>query len=242
MPNLAIIFAGGTGSRMGNKSRPKQFLKVDGKPIIIHTLEHFQKHEKIDEIYIACKEEYIDYLSELLDVYRIDKVVAVVPGGNTGQDSIYNALKEARRYNDGDAVVLIHDGVRPVITSNLISDNIKSVLEYGTAITCTHCFETIIISVDGNGVTKVPFRKDTYAAQAPQSFYLKDILQSHEIEREKNPEYINIVDSCTMFKSQGRDVHLVPGNRGNIKITTPEDYFIFKALLQYQESQDVLGV
>ncbi|MGN1050782.1 MAG: 2-C-methyl-D-erythritol 4-phosphate cytidylyltransferase [Acutalibacteraceae bacterium] len=239
--NIGIIFAGGTGTRMGNTGKPKQFLTVDGKPIIIHTLDYFQNHPMIDEIYIACKEDFIDYMYELLERFKITKVKKVVPGGETGQDSIYNGLMAAKENNDDDSIVLIHDGVRPVITSQLITDNINSAKKYGTGITSTPCFETIIISKDKKDVADIPYRKDTYAAQAPQTFRLGDILSLHDIERKENPTYENIVDSCTLYKKHGKMVHLVEGNRGNIKVTTPEDFFIFKALLNYRESKEVLG-
>ena len=106
--NIAIIFAGGSGARMGS-GMPKQFLEVGGKPIIIHTLDIFEEHDMIDKIYIACKEEYIKHLKRLIEKNLIRKVAGIVPGGTTGQDSIYKALKLAYEENDGDDIVLIHD-------------------------------------------------------------------------------------------------------------------------------------
>lgn len=240
--NIAIIFAGGTGTRMGNQSKPKQFLNVNGKPILVHTMEIFQKSPVIDEMYLACIEDWIPYAKELTTTYGLTKVKDIFPGGATGQDSIYIALNKAKENNSEDTVVLIHDGVRPFITQQLIVDCINSVTEYGSAITCTPCYETIIISEDGSSIKEVPFRKETYAGQAPQGFKLGEIIQLHEIERERNPEYVDIVDSCTLYRVNGKNVHLVEGNRGNIKITTPEDYFLFKALLEYKENEDVLGL
>ncbi len=236
---IAIIFAGGTGTRMGNDGKPKQFLVVDGKPIFIHTLKHFEKHNEIDEIYVAMKEEYIDTTKELLKEFNLSKVVNIVPGGNTGQDSIYRALKAAKENNDDDAIVLIHDGVRPLISKNLITKNIRSVEQYNSAITSTSCVETVIISEDEKKIKDVPNRENTYFAQAPQSFRLGDIIALHEEERKLNIPYENVVDSCTLCKKYGKDIVLVEGERGNIKITTPEDYFLFKALLNYRESLDV---
>ncbi len=230
--NIGIVFAGGIGSRMEIKDIPKQFLKVNGKSIIIHTLEYFDNHPEIDDIYISCVGEWIPYLNKQLAAHNITKVRAVVEGGATGQDSIYNALIKAREENDSDSVVLIHDGVRPYITEKLISDNIKSVKKNGTAITTTPCFETILISQDGVNIDEVPFRKDTYAAQAPQSFYLDELLDAHEEMRKQNPAYENVIDSCTLYRMLGRTVHMIEGNRGNLKITTIQDYFIFKGLLE----------
>lgn len=176
--NIAIIFAGGSGVRMGS-GIPKQFLEIDGKPILVHTLKLFQYHRKIDKIYLSVLEDYIPYAESLIDEYRITKVAGVMAGGRTAQESIYIALKKAEEENDGDSIVLLHDGVRPYVSYEVISNNIKSVKEHGNAITCTPSYETILLSKEGNCVDKVPYRKETFAAQAPQSFYLKDIIHYH---------------------------------------------------------------
>ena len=125
--NIAVIFAGGSGARMG-AGLAKQFLEVNGKPIIIHTLEIFDEHPEIDKIYVACKIEYITKLKRLVKRYLLDKIVAVVEGGATGQESIFNALKLAYEENPKDSVVLLHDGVRPCIPAELITANIESVV------------------------------------------------------------------------------------------------------------------
>lgn len=223
--NIAIIFAGGTGQRMGSNI-PKQFLTVYGKPIIIHTLERFQHHNSVNLIYVACKEDLIPDLTDMVQKYRISKIPAngIVAGGATGQDSIYNALCAARKDNPGNSIVLIHDGVRPIITEDVISKNIESVCKYGSAVTCTPAFETPLISYDGNSIDELPKRKFVYTAQAPQSFLLDDVLRVHEATRKTNPHYTDIVDTCTLMRNGGFDVNIVEGNRGNIKVTTPEDY------------------
>ncbi|MDD7334763.1 MAG: IspD/TarI family cytidylyltransferase [Lachnospiraceae bacterium] len=239
--NIAIIFAGGSGVRMG-AGVPKQFLEINGKPIIIHTLQLFQYHDQIDKIYISVLKDYVSYMNELVDEYRLKKVAAVIPGGETAQDSIYNALKKAEEENSEDSIVLLHDGVRPFVSYDVIADNIKGVKEHGNAITCTSCYETILLSKDGDQVDSVPYRKETFAAQAPQSFYLKDIIAAHDVVRARPERYENMVDACTILKSQGRDVHMIPGNRGNIKVTTPEDVYMYRALLQYKENEQAFGL
>lgn len=239
--NIAIVFAGGSGVRMG-AGIPKQFLEINGKPIIIYTLQLFQYHDRIDKIYISVLEHYIPYMNDLIGEYHLRKVAKVIPGGETAQDSIYNALKEAERENPQDSVVLIHDGVRPFVSYEVISNNIDSVLEYGNGITCTPCFETIMISKNGEEVDGVPYRKETFAAQAPQSFYLKDIIEAHDTIRATENRYENMVDACTIIRSQGKEAHMVPGNRGNIKVTTPEDVYMFRALLQYKENEQAFGL
>jgi len=239
--NIAIIFAGGSGVRMGS-GVPKQFLEINGKPIIIHTLQLFQYHKKIDKIYVSVLKEYMPYMKELVSDYHLGKVAKVISGGATAQDSIYNALKTAEQENEEDSIVLLHDGVRPFVSYEVISNNIKGVKENGNAITCTACYETIMVSKNGSTVDSVPFRKETFAAQAPQSFYLKDIIKAHDAVRNSKTGYQNMVDACTIIRSQGIKVHMVAGNRGNIKVTTPEDVYMFRALLQYKENEQAFGL
>lgn len=186
--NIAMIFAGGRGVRMGS-GIPKQFLEIHGKPVLVHTLELFQEHDMIDKIYISVLEDYIGKTQKLVDRYGLDKVVSIIPGGATAQDSIYNVLKDAEKENDGDSIVLLHDGVRPFVSYDTIKQNIESVQKYGSAITCTACYETILLSKSGEKVDSVPYRKDTFAAQAPQSFRLKDIIAAHDEVRAINPSY-----------------------------------------------------
>lgn len=239
--NIAIIFAGGSGVRMG-AGVPKQFLEINGKPIIIHTLQLFQYHKMIDKIYVSILKDYVDYMKELVEDYHLSKVVSVIPGGETAQDSIYNALKKAESENPDDSVVLLHDGVRPFVSYDVIANNIEGVKKNGNAITCTACYETILLSKSGEQVDSVPYRKDTFAAQAPQSFILKDIIAAHDVVRARPEGYENMVDACTILKSQGIEVHMVEGNRGNIKVTTPEDVYMYRALLQYKENEQAFGL
>lgn len=239
--NIAIIFAGGSGIRMG-AGVPKQFLEINGKPILFHTLSLFEVHHKIDKIYLAVLEDYIPYVWALATEFHINKLAGVVSGGSTAQDSIYKALKKAEEENPKDSIVLIHDGVRPFVGYDVISKNIKSVKEHGSAITSNLCQETVLISKDeGQTADYLPYRKECYTAQAPQSFYLADIVKAHEEVRKDNPQYENMVDSCTLMKSIGRSTHLVEGNRGNIKVTTPVDVYMFRALLNYKENEQAFG-
>lgn len=239
--NIAVIFAGGSGARMGS-GLPKQFIEVEGKPIIIHTLELFEEHPAIDAIYIACKKEYIAKLQKMVKRFMITKVADIVAGGETGQDSIYNGLKAAFDAEGGDNLALIHDGVRPCITSETIDENIKMAIEKGSAVTCTKFFETPIMSVSGKIVEESPDRNHFYTAQAPQTFRLGDVIKAHIETRKSNPGYEGIIDTCTLMRSTGETVYLVEGNRGNIKVTTPEDLYVFRAMLAYKENQQALGL
>ena len=240
---IAIIFAGGVGQRLKNESDiPKQFLKINEKPIIFHTLELFQRHEQIDKIYIAIHPDYFDYMQELVKYHYIDKVAGIVNGGSTGQDSIYRALKLAESQNPSDSLVLIHDGVRPNITPEVITKNIETAKLKGNAITCTPCFETILVSQNSINPQHVPYRKHTFAAQAPQTFKLGEIVDAHEVTRKANPEYNDIVDSCTLFKTLGKETFMIDGNRGNIKITTIEDLYVLRALIRFKEDAEAFGL
>ena len=145
--NIGVIFAGGVGKRMNSRVKPKQFIDVYGKPIIIHTLELFENHPEIDAIAVACLEDWIPYLQELLEK-------KVVPGGASGQESIYNGLKAAEEIAAGEkSIVLIHDGVRPLINEKTITDNIESVKKYGSSITCVKVKETVLVVGEDNSST-----------------------------------------------------------------------------------------
>lgn len=239
--NIAIIFAGGKGSRMKSEV-PKQFLKINGKDILVHTIEVFQHHNMIDKIYISTLKDYIPYVNQLVKDNNLNKVVSIIEGGETAQDSIYKALKKAESENDSNCITLLHDGVRPFLSSDVITDNIEGVKKYGNAITSIQAFETIMMSKKGKLVDDVTIRNETFIGQAPQSFYLKDIIDAHEQIRKSKNGYTNMVDACTILRYLGKDVHLVHGNRGNIKITTPEDVYTFKAFLQYKEAEQTFGL
>lgn len=236
--NIAIIFAGGSGKRMHTKDKPKQFLLVHGKPIIVHTIEKFQYHEEIDGIIVSCIESGIPYMEEMKYRYRLDKIGKIVPGGSTGQMSIYNGLKAAAEvYGTEGNIALIHDGVRPLINNQLISDNIASVKEHGSAITVTKAKETVILVDDDGHVCDVPSREHSRNAQAPQSFWLKDILEAEE--KAISNGITNAIDSCTLMRQYGKELSVVIGPYENIKITTPEDFYTFRALYDAKENQQL---
>lgn len=238
--NIAVIFAGGTGQRMNGGKTPKQFLSLHGKPIIIYTLEIFENHEDIDAIVIACVESWIPHLRELLIHYHITKVKKIVPGGCTGQLSIYNGLTAAEEISlphDDETVVLIHDGVRPLINESVISDNIACTLKYGNAITTAVVKETILIVNDDDSIDYVPDRSHSRVAKAPQSFILKDILTAHEKAQTDN--ITDFIDSCTMMQHYGYKLHLIDGPYENIKITSPDDFYTMRALLDAKENAQI---
>lgn len=236
--NIGVIFAGGTGQRMKTTNRPKQFLEMHGKPIIIYTLEIFENHQDIDAIVVACVEAWIPYLEQLLDKFHIKKVKKVVPGGASGQMSIYNGLVAAKEVaGDEKSIVLIHDGVRPLINSRVITDNIKSVINNGSAITSAIVKETIMVVKDDNSIDYVPDRAHSRVAKAPQSFWLEDILAVHHKAQEDGIQ--DFIDSCTMMKYYGHNLFLIDGPYENIKITTPDDFYTMRALLDAKENAQI---
>ncbi len=237
--NYALIFAGGSGKRMNTKSRPKQFLELHGKEIIIYTIEHFEKHPDIDGIVVVCIEEWIDYLKKILKKNGIEKVKWIVPGGDSGQDSIYNGLKVLHDNCSEDSIVLIHDGVRPLINEELISANIQSVHEHGSAITVAPVIETVMLA-DDDKVYKSVERSKCNMAKAPQSFFLKDIFSAHQQAREDGIH--DKIDSATMMSDYGHSLYSVKCGTENIKITTPSDYFIFRALIDAKENSQIFGI
>lgn len=243
--NIAVIFAGGSGLRMHTKSRPKQFLDLNGKPIIIYTLELFDNHPGIDAIVVACIESWIPFLEKQLRKFEINKVVKIVPGGESGQASIYNGLCAAEAYIKSknvaseDTTVLIHDGVRPLITEETITDNINKVAEVGSCITCIPATETLVVK-QHDGSLEIPSRADSLIARAPQSFLLSDILTAHRraIDGKKN----DFIDSCTMMSHYGYRLGTIIGPMENIKITTPTDFFVLRAMVKVHEDQQIFGL
>lgn len=237
--NIGVIFAGGSGKRMHSESKPKQFLELYGKPVIIYTLEVFETHPDIDAVVVVCIESWIPYLEKLLRQYEIRKVAAVVEGGQTGQDSICHGIRKAAELYDEDSIVLIHDGVRPLINAQTITDNIRTAMEYGNCITCIPTIETFMVH-QKDGSFHVPERKDSLVARAPQTFVLKDVLAAHEAAQKANKH--DFIDTCTMMNHYGHRMHTIIGPMENIKITTPMDFFLFKAIVEARESEKAFGI
>ncbi|MGX5376805.1 2-C-methyl-D-erythritol 4-phosphate cytidylyltransferase [Ligilactobacillus sp. LYQ135] len=239
--NTAVIFAGGVGTRMRSKDLPKQFLRLHDKPIIIHTLEIFESSPEIDAIVIACVEDWIDHLKNLITKFNITKVKKIVPGGETGQDSIFNGLKAAEEIGSRkEDIVLIHDGVRPLIRQKTLHDDIYSVKKHGSAITSVKVKETVLIVNDNEKIVDVPDRSKSRLARAPQCFYLCDILDAHEKAIQENRH--DFIDSCSMMQHYGHELYLVDGPQENIKVTTPDDFYTMRALLDAREDAQIYGL
>lgn len=229
MSNIALIIAGGVGQRMG-QDIPKQFINVYDKPVIVYTMEAFQNHPNIDGIEIVCLEGWHEIVFAYAKQFGITKLENVVNGGVNGQDSIRNGLQdiESRHHDDND-IVLIHDAIRPMLSHEIISDNIRVCKKFGNAITVVPCTAAMLKTYDGVSTEEQIPRDNLKTTQTPQTFYLKDILGAHKEALEKG--ITKSVASCTMYIELGRKLHMSIGSEKNLKLTTSDDIDIFKALL-----------
>lgn len=238
--NIAIIFAGGTGQRMNTKTKPKQFLELHGKPIIIYTLEHFDRHELIDGIIVVCVKDWIDYCQALVDKFQIKKVKAIIPGGETGMLSRFEGIKKAKALYTDDTICLMHDGVRPMIDHEIITANIESVKKYGSGVTVAPAVETIAVTGADNKVGRIIDRSNCQMAKAPQSFRLSDLYKIHKEAIDSGMN--DCIDTAYLMQLKGHDVYTVEGSAENIKITTPTDFYTFRALMDIRENSQIFGV
>ncbi len=228
--NIALIIAGGSGNRMG-QDIPKQFIHIDGAPIVIHTMMCFQRHPDIQQIAIVCLKGWETVLQSYANQFNITKLKHIFPGGDSGMESIHNGIYGLLEAGcDDEDLVLIHDAVRPLLSQDIISGNVATCKAYGYAVTGIKCREAILESEDGFSTsTSIP-RDRLIRTQTPQTFRLKNIISAHEEAKEKG--ITNSVASCTLCAELGnRVMHLVPGSEKNIKVTTVEDLEILKALM-----------
>lgn len=228
----AVIFAGGVGARMKSTDIPKQFIEVDGKPIIIRTLENFSEHPGVDKIYISCLESWINVLKAHIQHYGIKKVEAIVAGGSNGYESIHNGLMAAAKDAAPNDLVLICDGVRPMISAQLISNCIRETTEYGSAVPVTPSIDSVLESKDGTYCNKNYPRSEMYITQAPQGYTFEKILWAHEEAAKRNID--NPTSSSELLIELGETVHIFIGERQNIKVTTPEDLYTLRSHYYYQ--------
>lgn len=238
MANIALLIAGGSGNRMG-QSIPKQFLTVNERPVIVYTLEAFQKHPEIDSIAVVCIDGWQAVLQAYANQFNITKLEHIIPGGKNGQDSIRNGVYELEKHFNSDDIVLIHDAIRPMVSADIISDCIRVTREKGNAITVIPCAEAMMQTEDGMvSVGSYP-RDRLKRTQTPQGFKIGDICDLHRRALERG--ITNSVASCTLMIEMGEQVHFSIGSEKNIKLTTVEDIDIFKALLMAKRSDWLKG-
>ena len=229
--NIALIVAAGSGSRMENADRPKQFLLVKEKPLMLYSVKAFQIHESIDAIVIVTSAPYIEQVKEWCKEYQLTRVRLVVPGGYTRQESVYNGLQAVKSIsldNDND-IVLIHDSARPLVDKGIISANIAACAQFGAACTALKAKDTIIRSGNAQTIDGVANRQELYQCQTPQTFKLSLILHAHEVGKK---ETNTATDDAQLVLAINRDVYLVDGNSLNFKITTDADLILLNALLK----------
>ena len=228
--NIALILAAGSGTRMGNADKPKQFLPIYGKPLMIHTIEAF------DKIVIVTNEQYIDQVKVWCKQYGLSKVKDVVAGGNSRQISVYNGLKAVEELvSSPDDIIVIHDAARPLISQKIINDNIAVCKQFGAVDTVIKASDTIIRSKDNEIISDIPNRNELYQGQTPQTFKFNIIKDAHE--KALKEDIPNVTDDAKLVLSFGIDVHLVEGSAQNFKITTFDDLMMLKALLKIGKTE-----
>lgn len=228
MSNIALIIAGGSGSRM-HQNIPKQFLSVNERPVIVYTLEAFEKHPEIDAISVVCIDGWEQVLMAYAKQFGITKLKYVIPGGENGQESIRNGVFELEKHFEPEDLILIHDAIRPMVSAEIISDNIRVATELGNAITVIPCAEAMLQTKDGLVSSDTYPRDNLKRTQTPQTFHLKEICDLHRMALEKG--ITNSIASCTLMIELGKQVYFSTGSEKNIKLTTVEDIDIFKSLL-----------
>lgn len=228
--NIAMIIAGGKGTRM-NQNIPKQFLNIHDKPVIVYTMQAFQKHPEIDAILVVCLDGWQEILKAYARQFNITKLRWVVSGGENGQESIHNGLAELEKECKKDDLIMVHDAIRPNVSQEIISNSIAECRLHGSAITVIPCVEAMLLREEENGTSaKALISRDALArTQTPQTFPVSRLLWAHE-EAERRG-ITNSTASCTLMVELGETVYFCPGSEKNIKITTTEDIEIFKALL-----------
>lgn len=236
MTNIGLIIAGGIGARM-NQAIPKQFMTVFDKPVIAYTMEKFENHPSIDVIAVVCLEGWENILESYAKQYNISKLKHIIPAGKVGQESIRNGIFELEKHYDKNSIVLVHDGNRPMLLKDIISDCIAITKKKGNAIACIPCQEAMLETEDGISSNKSYPREKLKRTQTPHGFYLKDLIEAHN-EAEKIG-ITNSVASCTLMIELGKEIYFSSGSEKNLKITTQDDIDIFKALLKQEEAKNV---
>ena len=233
MSVIAMVTAGGSGSRM-HQNIPKQFLTVNERPVIVYTLEVFEKHPEIDAIAVACLESWENVLEAYAQQFNIRKLKYIVQGGKTGQESIKNGLFELEKHFQHNDIVVIHDGNRPMLSPEVLSDSLRVVRKNGNAVAAIPCAEVVMETEDKNISTCMYEREKLVRTQTPHSFYLGDICSLY---READEAGItNCAASCQMMELLGKHVYFSAGSEKNLKLTTLDDIDIFKALLNTERS------
>ena len=233
MAVVAMLVAGGSGSRM-HQNIPKQFLTVNERPVIVYTLEAFERHPEVDAIAVVCIEGWQNVLEAYAQQFNISKLKYIFPGGDSAFESRRNGVFELEKIFAPNDMVLIHDGIRPMVSPEIISDCIRVAVKYGNAITAIPCPEAMMTTEDGivsNG--SIP-NTNLRRTQTPHAFYLKDICGYYRQAMESGIK--SSVSPCSLIEELGGHVYFSAGSEKNLKLTTLDDIDIFKALLKTERS------
>lgn len=233
--NIALIIAGGSGKRAG-QDIPKQFINIYDKPVIIYTLEGFQKHPEIDAIEVVCIEGWHDILRAYAKQYNITKLKWIVSGGETGQESIRNGVYFLKDTCKEDDIVIIHDGIRPMIEEEVLSDVIVKCRQYGNGVTSLPYNEQIFRIIDERSTKEYIPRDSLRRVQTPQAYTFGKLLWGYEEAFSKNIGIHGSSYTNTMMVDLGETLYFAKGSDKNIKITTSDDFELFKALLTTKKS------
>ncbi len=234
MKNYVIILAGGIGSRLGGPM-PKQFLSLNDKPVIVHTLENFERNKNIDGIIIVCVRDWISHLKEILLEYKISKVIDIVEGGETGHDSTRNGIFSLREKLSSDDYIIIHDAARPILPQAAIDEMLKVAHDKGNASLAIPCYETVIYTDDGSSGDKQLDRCKIMRIQTPQTYRYGEILPLYDMAEKENKHDFVYADLVLIY--YGKTVYFSKGFTNNIKITRKEDIPLCKALMTFSEEE-----
>ena len=228
--NFALILAGGLGTRMGSTQKPKQFLNLGSKPILIHTIEKFSILNDFEKIIVLTPKEWINYTKDLISNYDFNNVI-VIEGGELRIDTVNEGMEYIlENYNGDNHIIVTHDAVRPFVSHRIIKENVEYAEKYGACDTVILATDTIVESKNNEDITSIPVRDFMYQGQTPQSFKL-DKLKSFYDNLDED-EKIKLSDACKLFVLNNERVHLVEGDVSNIKITHPYDLKVANFILE----------
>jgi 2-C-methyl-D-erythritol 4-phosphate cytidylyltransferase len=239
--NFAIILTGGVGQRLRSSGMPKQFIELYGKPIVAYTLEKFELCSEIDFIVVVCHASWMDKMSDIINKYGFKKVSAIVAGGKERHNSVQVGLQEVNQLSNENDIVMIHDGVRPLIKESTILENIRIANEYGNAMTVRSVVESVVVTKsDTANIDDFQNRDDTFTLTSPQTFRVDELKDAYvEIKKITNEP---ILDSSLVYARLGKKIYLVREQGLNLKITTPEDFYYFRSILELEERKAIFGL
>ena len=223
---------------------PKQFLQLMGKPIIVYTLEEFEQADDIDKVIIVCHGSYVDQMQKLISLYQLNKAERIIVGGSNRQNSLQRGLDTIKQMGgQDDDIVVIHDGVRPLVNITTIRENVRIAKQCGCAVTVHPVTESVVITKSEEAqISDFKKRADTYSLTAPQSFQLGKIMEAYRITKGMDEGELPLLDAAMVYAKAGGEVHLVKEQGPNIKITTPEDFYFLKAILELEENKYIFGL